>query len=82
MIPKGSDDSDMDYYYYNDGIGDLDSDDGNINNPLSVKHLYSSSTQERSHFIYDSKPKKFTGSSHSTRDFPRFLPFFNLFELF
>jgi hypothetical protein len=44
VIPEGSDDSDPDYYYYNDGMGDSDSDDGDIDNSLSVKHLYCSST--------------------------------------
>jgi hypothetical protein len=82
MTLKGSDDLDLDYYYYNDRMGDLDSDDGNIDSPLSVKHLYHSSTWEKSHIEYDSKPKEFTGTSCSMRDFPRFPTFFNLFELF
>ena len=38
MIPGGSDDSNPDYYYYNDGMGDSNSDDGDIDNSLSIKY--------------------------------------------
>ena len=72
----------MDYYYYNEGMGDSNSIDGDVDNPLSIKHLYRSSIWEKSHIKYYSKPKEFSNSSQPRGDFPRFSMFLKLFKLF
>jgi hypothetical protein len=81
MIPERSDDFDPNYYYYDDRMGDLDSDDGVIDNRLSVKHLYHSSTWKKSYIEYDPKPKELIDTSRPTGDFPRFSTFLKLFGI-
>jgi hypothetical protein len=82
MILEGNDDSNLDYYYYDEGMGDSNSVDGDVENPLSVKHLYCSSIWEKSHIKNHSKPKEFSSSSWPRGDFPRFPTFLKLFKLF
>lgn len=68
--------------HYNDEMGDFESDDGNIQNPFSVKHLYRSSTWRKAHIEYNPTPKEFSCASCPKRDFPSFPTFLKLFALF
>jgi hypothetical protein len=77
-----SDDSDTTDSHYNDEMGESESDDGDIQNPLSVKHLYRSSTWGKAHIEYNPTPKEFSGTSRPKKDFPRFPTFLKLFALF
>jgi hypothetical protein len=77
-----SDDSDTSYSHDNDEMGESECDDDDIQNPLSVKHLYRSSTWGKTHIEYNPKPKEFSGTSHLKKDFPRFPTFLKLFVLF
>jgi hypothetical protein len=69
----------LEYYHYNDGMGDSKNDDGDTDNPLSVKHLYHSSTWRKSHIEYNLIPKEFSDTSPPKRVFSRFFTFLKLF---
>ena len=77
-----SDDSETIDSHYNDEMGEFESDDGNIQNPFSIKYLYHSSTWGKAHIEYNPTPKEFSYTSHPKRDFPRFPTFLKLFVLF